>query len=432
MANLTIHEFDHVFPDYLGAQGGNVPPGVFGWLEQKCHGDTKEQAQSWLRPSVYRGRRAVQVTSFVGVIEAPGGFQIEVLPKIGRGDQGGARTSRQQLIEMLKCLDGFRHVRMDRASVAAERMPLLEVFIQEFLLSVEHVVQRGMRNGYVAQVGNLHSLRGKLLFADHLKQNICRGDRFYAEFDVYSPDRPENRLICAALRRVLTICRSQDNQKRGRELCFVFSEVPASKQIGLDFQRVALDRGMVHYHDALFWAKLILGGLSPLVSSGANATPSLLFPMAAVFEAYVAKHVSKQLVNQSVLKTQVQGRHLVEHRDRPWFRLKPDLLIRKDGANGVVLDTKWKLLDARKADAASKYQLSQADFYQLYAYGQNYLDGDGDVVLIFPKFANFDRPLPVFNFPKSPNLRLWVVPFCLDTKRLILPEDGSLSEWLAA
>lgn len=87
-----------------------------------------------------------------------------------------------------------------------------------------------------------------------------------------------------------------------------------------------------------------------------------------------------------------------------------------------MLDTKWKLLDALKANGSEKYGLSQADFYQLHAYGQSYLDGQGDVVLIYPKTATFDQPLPVFEFPKIDGLRLWVLPFCLRSRRLLLPE----------
>lgn len=92
----------------------------------------------------------------------------------------------------------------------------------------------------------------------------------------------------------------------------------------------------------------------------------------------------------------------------------------------LVHDTKWKLLDGLKANGTDKYGLSQSDFYQLHAYGQSYLDGTGDVVLIYPKTDSFDCPLPVFNFPKCPDLRLWVLPFCLKTRKLLIPAEATL------
>lgn len=105
-------------------------------------------------------------------------------------------------------------------------------------------------------------------------------------------------------------------------------------------------------------------------------------------------------------------------------QLKPDLLVRDAERDTLVMDTKWKLLDGMKANGTDKYGLSQGDFYQLQAYGQSYLDGRGDVVLIYPKTASFAQPLPVFEFPKVDGLRLWVLPFCLQTRRLTVPDDA--------
>ena len=79
----------------------------------------------------------------------------------------------------------------------------------------------------------------------------------------------------------------------------------------------------------------------------------------------------------------------------------------------------------KKSGGTDKYGLSQADFYQLYAYGQTYMDGESDVVLVYPKTETFSQALPVFDFPKSRGLRLWVLPFCLHDRVLILPPSGT-------
>jgi 5-methylcytosine-specific restriction enzyme subunit McrC len=41
--------------------------------------------------------------------------------------------------------------------------------------------------------------------------------------------------------------------------------------------------------------------------------------------------------------------------------------------------SKWKRLDSN--DKENKYGISQGDMYQLYAYGQKYLNGSGDMFL---------------------------------------------------
>src|SRR5690606_31246136 len=140
----------------------------------------------------------------------------------------------------------------------------------------------------------------------------------------------------------------QENQQLARELRFVFADIPLSDQVVQDFRQVRLDRGMIHYADALAWAKLILVEDSPLTGSGDHHAPSLLFPMEAVFEAFVAKHLARQLSPALNLKTQISNFSLVRHKEQNWFRLKPDLLIREKNKNLVVLDTKWKLIDSSK------------------------------------------------------------------------------------
>lgn len=427
MHGTTIHEFDKLIAvdtsQLSDGKSSAVPLDVFHWLESECLRQSDNGNSAWLRFTQHRGCRALQVTSFVGVIRAPNGYQIEVLPKIDKVMSADKVEARQLLLDMLRCLREFRHIQTDSANLLATRMPLLEVFITEFLQAVQHVVKRGLRSTYNTHEDNLFVLRGKLLHAQHLRQNLFRADRFFTSHDEFTTDRPVNRVLHSALRCVLNQTSSERNQRLTRELIFHFADIPISANYRIDFQNINTNRGMGYYNDALAWAKLILADQSPLTGSGANAAPSLLFPMEAVFEAYVAKHLSRQFSPPFRLKTQVQSEHLVAHKQNNWFRMKPDLLVTKGKQSVMVLDTKWKILDQSKDNGTDKYCLSQSDFYQLYAYGQTYLNGEGDLVLVYPLTDAFDAPLPQFKFNKALGLRLWVLPFCLKSKRLLIPEE---------
>lgn len=430
MPGITIYEFDALVADVPGVSDivglHSVPPQVFAWLESQALRAAEAGKTAWLRLFQRRGRRAVKFASFVGVIRAPDGYQIEVLPKVARSIGGGDVAARKLLIEMLRCLAGFRHIQIDSAKLMAARMPLLEVFIGEFLRAVAHLVKRGLRSDYNLQQDNRFVLRGKLHVTTNLRRNLCRRDRFFTEFDEFSPDRAENRLIHAALHRALAWTSSHAHQQLARELRFVFAEIPASQYPSADFKRIRQERGMSHYSAALAWARLMLNDESPLTGAGDHRAPSLLFPMEAVFEAFVTKHLRQQLEHGLTLSSQTRKLALVRHLQKDWFRLQPDILVQASKVNRLVLDTKWKLIDERGAIGSEKYGLAQGDFYQLYAYGQNYLDGNGEVVLIYPRTNNFRKALPEFVFSKSPGLRLWVLPFCLKKKRMLLPKCGNL------
>jgi 5-methylcytosine-specific restriction enzyme subunit McrC len=114
------------------------------------------------------------------------------------------------------------------------------------------------------------------------------------------------------------------------------------------------------------------------------------------------------------------------------FKLKPYLMLSSNNQALVVLDTKWKLIDLAKNNGTDKYQLSQADFYQMFAYGQKYLSGRGELILIYPASEKFDQPIPL-SFEFSDELLLWVVPFDIhhdtpNNKRLKLPKGTSIEQ----
>ncbi|ABA74402.1 McrC family protein [Pseudomonas fluorescens] len=428
MTAIQIFEFDTLVASDEDSNGTTVPLKVFAWLEEQCL-TPDERAPVWLKLTSRQGRRAIRFSNYVGVLRAPCGYQIEILPKIGR--DMCADRSRRLLIDMLKCLRGFRHIKTSNADLKMKHMPLLEVFLRQFLEAVRHVVNRGLRSDYSARQANLSSLRGKLLMAPHLAQNLLRRDRFFTEFDEFIQDRAENRLIHSALRKTLNMCKTPDNQRLARELSFVFAEVPLCSDISQDLKLIRLDRGMAYYEPALDWARFILQGDSPVAGAGKHDAPSLLFPMEALFEAYVAKHLKAQVQQGFTLRTQTSKHHLVSHRQQDWFRLKPDLLIEQGAEPHMVLDTKWKLLDSIKGNSREKYLLSQADFYQLHAYAHVYLKDAGNVVLIYPWTDSFAEPLPVFHFSSSNDLKLWVLPFCIENRRLLLPEQSVLDKYLS-
>lgn len=273
MNGITIYEFNMLAaaPDFTCARSlHTVPASVFEWLEIQCLRTSVEDGAPWLRLTQRQGCRVVQMTSFVGVVRTPDGYQIEVLPKVGKVLGGSGGEARDLLIEMLCCLQWFGHVQTARAELLTKHMTLWEIFITEFLNTVDHVVKRGLRNDYLPETNNLSALRGKLLMAPHLRQNLCRVDRFFAEFDEFSPNRPESRLLHAALRATLLHSTSQASQQLARELCFVFADVPVSTQPRLDFQRIRMDRDMGYYSDALAWARLILEDEAPLTGTAST------------------------------------------------------------------------------------------------------------------------------------------------------------------
>jgi 5-methylcytosine-specific restriction enzyme subunit McrC len=433
---ITLFEFDCLVSDEAAFKAGYesseyahvqvVSGAAYGYLKSLCLSDDSENRLLQLRRRF--NMEVLQVQNYAGVIFTPDKTQIEVLPKIGKSFKGegtgkserGYIKARQSLLIMLRALKGFSHIQTSSANIASQKIPLLEVFISQFLNSVNVLVKRGLRSDYVRREDNLAFLKGKLNVGKQLKHNYINKHKFYCEYDEFLLDRPANRLLHSALRKVKTISRSAANQKLLQELEFIFHEVPQSSDYKLDFTNVKLDRGMNYYQVPLAWCKLILEGLSPQSMKGESHAVSLLFPMEKVFEDYVAKVLKDQLAvthPELTISSQVTGEYLARYDGRDKFSLRPDLVIKQGKANQIVLDTKWKLLDTKLSNS----NISQSDIYQLFAYAKKYLGADTegqDVVLIYPSQDNFSEPLSS-PFELGDGHRLWIVPFEIINTELV-------------
>ncbi|GAD79746.1 McrC family protein [Vibrio ezurae] len=391
----------------LGAS--RISTRAFNYLKEVSLSAEESDLYKCLSLTKRYGVELIQVKNYVGVLFTPTGEHIEVLPKVGRkaeSEERAIENSRQMLLMMLAHLGSFRYISAHQASIANKKMPLLEVFIHQFLQSVNKLIKRGLKSDYVTQQDNLSYQKGKLLIGHQLKHNLVNRHKFYVQYDEYLVNRPANRLIATALQKVAQYTRMSSNQKLLRELQFAFIDVPSSKSVAQDINAVRLDRGMSDYHAPLDWAKLILAGFSPLSMKGDSNALSLLFPMEAVFESYVASILSKQIGNQAQLLTQARSKYLVTHQNKNKFLLKPDLLIKKSSKPFIVLDTKWKLIDVTEHN----YGISQSDMYQMFAYGHKYLEGKGELYLIYPGHDGFRDPIE-HSFDFAGGLKLWVVPF---------------------
>lgn len=409
MHTVVVREFARLTTAEVAAgslDAAKLSASAFDWL---CHESARLQ-RGGARLVQMDDRRSLRLDNYVGVIETPCGTRVEILPKI-TDETDGAADSRRILRRMLeRCLD-VPHRETAPTDVQTFGAPLTEWVMRQFLYELQRLVKRGVRFDYHAVQEEQRFLRGRLDIARQLRQPPGRAHLFQIEHDIFDADRAENRLLRSALDRVCRLTRDAGNWRLSHELASYLAPVPASRDVDADFRRWRNDRLLAHYQPVRPWCALILGEQTPLSLVGSWHGCSLLFPREALFERYVEACLRRTLPAGSTLEAAPRRHHLAKHEGQRWFTLEPDFLLH-DGRRTLVLDTKWKRIDASLDNPRDKYGLSQADFYQLFAYGQRYLDGEGDLLLVYPRTAAFRAPLPVFEF--SAGLRLWVVPFDLE------------------
>jgi len=335
--------------------------------------DNEETAQYLKITTKKAYGKVLQAQNYVGVIQTKDGTTIEILPKI---QTIGEEESKKILLKMLMTLkkSPFKHFNM--ANIKSSKMPLLEIFITMFLEELSRLAQRGIRSDYITKEENLQFLKGKLLISQQIKHNSIHKERFFVEYQEFNSDRVENRLIKTTLEYLYKKSRSNRNQQRIREFLFVFDEISTCKDIKTAFTNVKLNRQMKDYEQVLLWCKTFLLENSFSPYKGDDVAFALLFDMNLLFESYVYDYL-KRHGNFENIVNQDKRHHLAYEKGNGKFRLKPDIVI-NNGA--IIADTKWKILTEDKTYNG----VSQADMYQLYAYGTKYNDCK-DLFLIYPK-----------------------------------------------
>lgn len=366
------------------------------------------------------GRRWLRLDNYVGVLETPCGTRLEILPKVVEAGIC-VRQSRALLRRMIMASLDLQSRETRVASLELFDAPLSEWVIRSFLDALDQLIKRGVRFDYQRVDEEQRYLRGQLNAIAQLRQPPGRQHHFQIRHDLFLPDRAENRLLKLALEQVCHSTQDSANWRLAHELRSLLLSVPASRQVREDFRAWRSDRLMAHYLPVKPWCELILRQQMPLAVSGEWQGISLLYPMEKLFERYVASWMRRSLVTGARLVTQAASEFLCEHDAGTMFRLEPDLWVRYEDQRWV-LDAKWKRLDA--TNKKGKYDLSQADFYQLFAYGQRYMRGTGEMVLIYPRHGAFRHALPVFDFGGGLTLR--VLPFDLQEESLIDADVTSL------
>ena len=370
-SQLTITEFERIYQHDIGKKD-------FKDIENFILKNSDENAP-FLRIASGVGGKFIQARNYVGVLQTKSGLTIEILPKIA--NKNDAERSKAVFIKMLRTLKNFPFKSSNLASLKTQNLPLLEIFISMFLCELEVLVKKGIKSDYVALEENLNFLKGKLNINEQIKRNSIHKGRFYVGYSEFLSDIKINRIIKTTLKSLYKKSNSSKNQQKIRELLFIFDEVSECEDYKNFFAKLVINRQVKHYEQTLLWCKIFLLNNSFTPHKGDDLAFALLFDMNALFESYVGNFIKKSFPDTIL---QHSEKHLVE--DPKSFKLRPDIFLK----GKFIADTKWKIISSRD-------DISQADLYQLYAYGKKH-PCDGKLHLIYPKIDDIRQKTMKFRY----------------------------------
>lgn len=409
------------------------------FVEENASEDSEDEN---LKHFISCRNNTISVCNYVGVIELPSGFQIEILPKINFGENSGEwndeakEKSREIFLRMLSYLKEFPCKVSDFTNLNSRQIRLLDVFINMYANEVSSLVKKGLKSAYVLTEDNVHFYKGKLKFSSHLRTNMVHKERFYTEFDEFQMNRPENKLIKSTLLLLQKKTHSESNRKLINQMQSHFELVDASLNYDSDFSKVACDRNTRDYSDLMLCSKVFLKNKSFSSFRGSNKTRALLFPMEKIFESYVAgsfKQAMEDYSRPALWKVSLQDKKYYLFNTKSdssgsnYFGLKPDIVARSSDRI-VILDTKWKSLSFNKAN----YGISQSDMYQMYGYAHEYRTPE--IFLLYPLNAEMKKrgAIEFFGSDRSPidGKRIHIKVFFVDLETILLKPELTRPCWL--
>ncbi len=230
---LQIREFDAVTcaDDNKTEYGYRLSKKHFGelmsFVKEYTADESNADALEFMKLSFKRNvGDIISFNNYVGMIQLPDGFQIEILPKIDFGDTGDdVSKTKKVFLKMLRTMKDFEGKVFSDANLNVDRMNLYEIFINMYLGEVRQLVKKGIKSAYVGQEDNLNYFKGKLLVNSHIRANTVHKERFFVAYDEFHPNRSENRLVKSTLLKLQNLTTSSENAKEIYRLLSFFEMV---------------------------------------------------------------------------------------------------------------------------------------------------------------------------------------------------------------
>jgi len=346
--------------------------------------------------TIYNGKLAIKARQYVGVFRL-GDRTVEVLPKMYRSSD--AATQKQEavrnLLYMLEYTNQLSIKQYSLTSLLQQDLDWFEILTRLFAMNLLEEWQRGAFRNYQAVSDTLPVLKGKWNLTEQLRRPE-RKHLFAVTFDEFTADNQLNRVLRYVVERLYQLTRNFHNRQMLHELQQWMEEVTLLPKVNVeDLRLIPITRLNQRFEPLLNLARLFLENESLQLSSGNFQTFAFALDMNKLFEEFVINFIDRH--RYEILPNHLQDcellpqsvgavRYLAQnHNLSPVFQLKPDLVVRQSFNFPLIMDTKYK----RLKEGDLKLGVSQADFYQMYAYAQLYKCPS--VLLIYPQVVGMSE-----------------------------------------
>lgn len=190
---------------------------------------------------------------------------------------------------------------------------LTPLLVLHFISLLERLVKRGLKKDYIVREENLKTkVKGRLLITKHFQKNVFqqRSDRVYCQYQEYTDDIPENRLLKKALLFADRIINNYESlkvqssyseiQSRLLRMKNVFSHI--SDEIEpYQVQKLSTNKLFKEYKEAIRVAKMLLRRYDYSISEASeeqHSTPPFWIDMSRLYEMWVFSKLQQYAIHE--------------------------------------------------------------------------------------------------------------------------------------
>jgi len=345
------------------------------------------------------GLNRIHFRNYVGVIQV-GNLTVEILPKADRNADSPDEKRKWQgaLIDMIRQSGFVRLSTLSDARLRLRSSSLLDIFFESFLAEVHTLLHQGLVRKYRHTTGNLTTLKGRILFPQHIARNLVHRERFFTEHQFYDRNNPFNQILRVALDVITRIGVNPHLSTFARGLSLSFQDIDAACVTERTFMRLSYSRNTERYRRAIQLARLIILNFSPDMRSGREDVLAILFDMNVLFERYIISQLKRAAMRMPgipiAFKAQASRRYWATDKIQKYIR--PDIIAEigtGEQCERVVLDTKWKMpRDGKPSDS---------DLHQMHVYNSQF--GTERSYLIYPQYAQLQNIRGRFACSQAPH-----------------------------
>ena len=242
----------------------------------------------------------IKCLKYAGYFQLSDGRGVWILPKIkmGEKDKPIAETGKQiftNLVETSLTINNIKTGNETLTNLDKEKV-FIAILVKLFCFLMDNLFKKGIKKHYSLAEENLPYLKGKIIFSEHIKKNIVSKEKFYVEFDEFTEDIPENRILVSACKHLIKKINGlegdkanqlSESKKKLKRYIQEFGDIEESKNLIQDFAKLQHNRLYEHYDKPLLFAEVFLSDKNYWLNRGRKKFPAIMFSLHELFEDYI-------------------------------------------------------------------------------------------------------------------------------------------------